>query len=38
MTDSVKARIAALLRKTRDAGCSEAEAIAAAVRKIGGDE
>lgn len=32
MSDAIKARIAALLRKTRDAGCSEAEAMAAAAQ------
>lgn len=32
MADTVKARIAALLRKARDAGASEAEAMAAAAR------
>lgn len=32
MADTIKARIAALLRKARDAGASEAEAMAAAAR------
>ena len=32
MTDSAKRKIAALLKMTRDAGCSEAEAIAAAEK------